>query len=242
MVRADPDMIMVGEIRDKETAQIAVESALTGAPGALHAAHQRRALGDHAPGRDGHRAVPGLLGVDCVLAQRLVRTLCSHCKHARSFPRRCCARTATRRSWTWRPTSPTAAGAAGAPATAGGGDLRGDDRDPRDPPPRARAPGRGGPRTRWRSSRGSPPARRRPGEGPPGTHLIAESPASSAPRAVRGIPARGDPGSRTASLSSGCQPCRGWATQIFVQWAANGRGAGAPRPMGRRWTSTSQTF
>jgi type IV pilus assembly protein PilB len=43
-LRQDPDIILVGEIRDKETADIAVEAALTGHLAHLHAAHQRRAL------------------------------------------------------------------------------------------------------------------------------------------------------------------------------------------------------
>ena len=47
MVRADPDVMMVGEIRDRETAQIAIESALTGHLRAVDAAHERRA--DRAP-------------------------------------------------------------------------------------------------------------------------------------------------------------------------------------------------
>jgi type IV pilus assembly protein PilB len=80
MVRADPDVIMVGEIRDKETAQIAVESALTGhlVLSTLHT-------------NDAPSAITRLIemgiepflvasALDCVLAQRLVRTLCSHCK------------------------------------------------------------------------------------------------------------------------------------------------------------------
>ncbi len=42
-LRQDPDIILVGEIRDKETANIAVEAALTGHSAHQHAAHQRRA-------------------------------------------------------------------------------------------------------------------------------------------------------------------------------------------------------
>ena len=61
MMRADPDIIMVGEIRDKETAQIAVEAALTGHL-VLSTLHTNDAPGaDHAPDRDGRRAVPGRL-------------------------------------------------------------------------------------------------------------------------------------------------------------------------------------
>ena len=62
IVRADPDVIMVGEIRDRETAQIARRVRAHRPPRALHAAHQRRALGDHAPDRDGRRALPRRLG------------------------------------------------------------------------------------------------------------------------------------------------------------------------------------
>jgi len=80
MVRADPDIIMVGEIRDKETAQIAVESALTGhlVLSTLHT--------NDAPSAINRLIEMGIepflvaSALDCVLAQRLVRTLCSHCK------------------------------------------------------------------------------------------------------------------------------------------------------------------
>ena len=62
MLRADPDVIMVGEIRDRETADIAVEAALTGhlVLSTLHTRDAPSAL--DAPDRHGHRAVPGLLG------------------------------------------------------------------------------------------------------------------------------------------------------------------------------------
>jgi type IV pilus assembly protein PilB len=45
ILRQDPDVVMVGEIRDAETAGIAVQAALTGPPGAVHGAHQRRGRG-----------------------------------------------------------------------------------------------------------------------------------------------------------------------------------------------------
>jgi type IV pilus assembly protein PilB len=80
MVRADPDIIMVGEIRDRETAQIAVESALTGhlVLSTLHT-------------NDAPSAITRLIemgvepflvasALDCVVAQRLARQLCSSCK------------------------------------------------------------------------------------------------------------------------------------------------------------------
>ncbi|WP_051222250.1 GspE/PulE family protein [Conexibacter woesei] len=82
IMRADPDIIMVGEIRDGETAHIAVEAALTGhlVLSTLHT-------------RDAPNAVSRLLdmgvepfllssAIDCVVAQRLARRLCDHCKRA----------------------------------------------------------------------------------------------------------------------------------------------------------------
>ena len=60
IVRQDPDVIMVGEIRDRETADIAIRSALTGHFVYLDAAHQRRAQRDHAPDRHGRRELPDL--------------------------------------------------------------------------------------------------------------------------------------------------------------------------------------
>ena len=57
-LRQDPDIILVGETRDKETAHIAVEAALDRSPGFHHPAHQRRRGRLHPPGRDGHRALP----------------------------------------------------------------------------------------------------------------------------------------------------------------------------------------
>jgi type IV pilus assembly protein PilB len=86
MMRADPDVIMVGEIRDAETAKIAVESALTGhlVLSTLHT-------------NDAPTAVTRLLemgvepflvasAIDCVVAQRLARTLCSTCKRQVRMP------------------------------------------------------------------------------------------------------------------------------------------------------------
>ncbi len=120
MVRADPDVIMVGEIRDRETAQIAVESALTGHL-VLSTLHTNDApIGHHPPGGDGDRAVPGGLGARIACSPSDSPACCAPtASSARSSPPRFCARTATRRSWTWRPTSPPAVAGAGAPATAG---------------------------------------------------------------------------------------------------------------------------
>jgi type IV pilus assembly protein PilB len=80
MMRADPDIIMVGEIRDKETAQIAVEAALTGHL-VLSTLHTNDAPG--AIARLIEMGVEPFLvasAVTCVLAQRLARRLCEHCK------------------------------------------------------------------------------------------------------------------------------------------------------------------
>jgi len=80
MLRADPDVIMVGEIRDRETAHIAVEAALTGHL-VLSTLHTRDA--PSALGRLMDMGIEPFLissAIDCIVAQRLVRMLCSHCK------------------------------------------------------------------------------------------------------------------------------------------------------------------
>jgi len=80
MLRADPDVIMVGEIRDRETAHIAVEAALTGHL-VLSTLHTRDA--PSALGRLMDMGIEPFLvssAVDCIVAQRLVRMLCKHCK------------------------------------------------------------------------------------------------------------------------------------------------------------------
>ena len=80
MMRCDPDIIMVGEIRDRETAQIAVESALTGHL-VLSTLHTNDAPG--AISRLIEMGIePFLVGsaVDCIVAQRLARVLCDECR------------------------------------------------------------------------------------------------------------------------------------------------------------------
>jgi type IV pilus assembly protein PilB len=80
MLRADPDVIMVGEIRDRETAHIAVEAALTGHM-VLSTLHTRDA--PSALGRLMDMGIEPFLissAIDCVVAQRLVRMLCTHCR------------------------------------------------------------------------------------------------------------------------------------------------------------------
>ena len=86
MLRADPDVIMVGEIRDAETAQIAVESALTGHL-VLSTLHTRDAPGALTRLVDMGIA-PFLIAsaIECVVAQRLARTLCNSCKRLSNLP------------------------------------------------------------------------------------------------------------------------------------------------------------
>ena len=92
LLRQDPDIIMVGEIRDLETAEMAIQAALTGHL-VLHPAHQRLAHGDHPPARTGRallpdprhgarghgpapgaHTLPALQGADATGGQRLART------------------------------------------------------------------------------------------------------------------------------------------------------------------------
>ena len=80
ILRSDPDIVMVGEIRDKDTAQIAIEAALTGHL-VLSTLHTNDAPG--ALSRLTEMGVEPFLtasALECVLAQRLARKLCSHCK------------------------------------------------------------------------------------------------------------------------------------------------------------------
>jgi type IV pilus assembly protein PilB len=80
MMRADPDILMVGEIRDRETAQIAVEGALTGHM-VLSTLHTNDA--PSAITRLVEMGIEPFLvasALECVVAQRLARTLCPHCK------------------------------------------------------------------------------------------------------------------------------------------------------------------
>jgi type IV pilus assembly protein PilB len=80
ILRHDPDKIMVGEIRDPETAQIAIQSALTGhlVFTTVHANNVVDVLGRFLNmGVEPYQFVSAL---NCVLAQRLVRLICTHCK------------------------------------------------------------------------------------------------------------------------------------------------------------------
>ncbi|HEV2423833.1 MAG TPA: GspE/PulE family protein [Terriglobia bacterium] len=80
ILRHDPDKIMVGEIRDSETAQIAIQSALTGhlVFTTVHANNVVDVLGRFLNmGVEPYNFVSAL---NCIMAQRLVRVICEHCK------------------------------------------------------------------------------------------------------------------------------------------------------------------
>ncbi|RXY93983.1 GspE/PulE family protein, partial [Klebsiella pneumoniae] len=79
MLRQDPDVVMVGEIRDLETAEIAVQASLTGHL-VLSTLHTNTAIGAVTRLQD-MGVEPFLLSSSLigVVAQRLVRTLCPHC-------------------------------------------------------------------------------------------------------------------------------------------------------------------
>ena len=82
LLRQDPDIIMVGEIRDSETAEVAIQAALTGHL-VLSSLHTNDAPSSITRLLD-IGAQPYLIGASLlgVLAQRLIRTLCPHCKQA----------------------------------------------------------------------------------------------------------------------------------------------------------------
>jgi len=87
ILRADPDVIMVGEIRDAETARIAIEAALTGHM-VLTTLHTNDAPG--AIARLAEMGIESFLtasAVECVVAQRLARQLCTHCKRRTVVPK-----------------------------------------------------------------------------------------------------------------------------------------------------------
>jgi type IV pilus assembly protein PilB len=86
ILRHDPDKIMVGEIRDAETAQIAIQSALTGhlVFTTVHANNVVDVLGRFLNmGVEPYNFVSAL---NCILAQRLVRVLCDNCRRPTHYP------------------------------------------------------------------------------------------------------------------------------------------------------------
>ncbi|QJC77181.1 type II secretion system ATPase GspE [Pseudomonas umsongensis] len=92
ILRQDPDVVMVGEIRDRETAEIAVQASLTGHL-VLSTLHTNSAVGAVTRladmGVDAYLLASSLVGV---LAQRLLRTLCPHCKVPYSADATACQR------------------------------------------------------------------------------------------------------------------------------------------------------
>ena len=86
ILRHDPDKIMVGEIRDQETAQIAINSALTGhlVFTTVHANNVLDVLGRFLNmGVEPYNFVSAL---NCILAQRLVRVVCDYCRKSVHYP------------------------------------------------------------------------------------------------------------------------------------------------------------
>src|SRR6202047_2683737 len=86
ILRHDPDKIMVGEIRDQETAQIAIQSALTGhlVFTTVHANNVTDVIGRFINmGVEPYNFVSAL---NCILAQRLVRIICDSCRMAVHYP------------------------------------------------------------------------------------------------------------------------------------------------------------
>jgi len=86
ILRQDPDIIMIGEIRDTETAEIAIEAALTGHQ-VLSTMHCNDAPGAIAR-LDDMNIAPFLISSSLILscAQRLMRRICSHCKEPITYP------------------------------------------------------------------------------------------------------------------------------------------------------------
>ena len=86
ILRQDPDIIMIGEIRDTETAEIAIEAALTGHQ-VLSTMHCNDAAGSMAR-LDDMGIAPFLISSSVILAcaQRLMRRICSHCKEPVTYP------------------------------------------------------------------------------------------------------------------------------------------------------------
>jgi type IV pilus assembly protein PilB len=85
ILRHDPDKIMVGEIRDQETAQIAIQSALTGhlVFTTVHANNVTDVIGRFINmGVEPYNFVSAL---NCIMAQRLVRVVCENCKRPKKY-------------------------------------------------------------------------------------------------------------------------------------------------------------
>jgi len=132
LLRQDPDVIMIGEIRDPETAQLAVRAALSGAL-VFSTLHTQDAAG----------AVPRLMDMGLepyllassmagVIAQRLVRLVCPQCKAAASYPPAALAKAGLSAADSLAFVKGTGANRAGRPATGG---VRESSRSSRSTPP-----------------------------------------------------------------------------------------------------------
>jgi type IV pilus assembly protein PilB len=86
ILRSDPDVLLVGEIRDEETARIAIQAAMTGRL-VLTTLHTHNAASSIARLKD-MGVDPGLLAtsINCIVAQRLARRLCVDCREAYTAP------------------------------------------------------------------------------------------------------------------------------------------------------------
>jgi type IV pilus assembly protein PilB len=82
MLRSDPDVVLIGEVRDEETARIAIQAAMTGHL-VLTTLHAHNAASSIARLRDmGVEQSLIATSVNCIVAQRLARRLCLHCREA----------------------------------------------------------------------------------------------------------------------------------------------------------------
>jgi type IV pilus assembly protein PilB len=82
MLRSDPDVVLIGEVRDEETARIAIQAAMTGHL-VLTTLHAHNAASSIARLRDmGVEQSLLATSINCIVAQRLARRLCVHCREA----------------------------------------------------------------------------------------------------------------------------------------------------------------
>jgi type IV pilus assembly protein PilB len=82
MLRSDPDVVLIGEVRDEETARIAIQAAMTGHL-VLTTLHTHNAASSIARLRDmGVDQSLIATSINCIVAQRLARKLCVHCREA----------------------------------------------------------------------------------------------------------------------------------------------------------------
>ena len=201
MMRADPDIIMVGEIRDRETAQIAIEASLTGHL-VLSTLHTNDApTADHPADRDGHRAVPGRHG-----HRRRGRPAPRPAPVRRvQAPRHAAGRGPARQRLQRRPRPRVLRARRLRPLRRHG--LQGPDRPLRghdglrdDPPDGGRPRHRGRHRPRGRARGHDAPARGRPREGPPRRDVDRRDRARRRLPRLR-QPARRPPASRRRSIA-----------------------------------------